>query len=130
LLVLFSLTTIAGCLSAPAFVGECWQPRLANRVEVAKLLPVGITLNTVTSFDSQRNPRSRVEYDLAKIGARIETNGKLCDKTGKEIRFFQRPSIGAHLFNIREIYESADRELTELKMSYTVIAIPSNHLAP
>src|SRR5215831_17472952 len=84
----FSLAVwlLAGCTTVPErmdllFDSNRQHLRLADRWAISKHLPYGLTLSTLIF------PDEILEEALAKVGATVGKNGKLYDRTGKEIYF-------------------------------------------
>jgi hypothetical protein len=103
---------LAGCSLSPAF--------LVDRPAIARCLPDGVRMDDFV----ERGPaglKITVGEKLARIGATPGRDGKLCDRSGRRIEFFQHYQGGMPL--PAGMMEEAQRHLEELKKTCTVIEI-------
>lgn len=115
---------LVGCVTVP--YKEYHPPRLANREEIARHLPTGVTLGTAVSGSG-----ASVEQELVNVGAFVADDGKLRDNTGKEIYFlYDGHGIGAYLREeqMREMEQEHDKQYEELNKKYRLIVLPSHQI--
>jgi hypothetical protein len=108
---------------------------VAQAVDYSKCLPTGITLETVVStkdlgFDTTTMTRKvatiKLEETLSKLGGKC-ISGKLVDKTGKEIKFYQLQGCwGNPPVNYLGILENQTKEIADLKKKFTVVELTCN----
>jgi hypothetical protein len=89
---------------------------LADRWAISKRLPYGLTLSTLIF------PDEILEEALAKVGATVGKNGKLYDRTGKEIYFDYCESGGGPPEDPEQV-RKRQTEFDELQAKYCVIRI-------
>jgi hypothetical protein len=101
----------------------------ADREAITKCLPSGIRLDTIASAYGPED-KITVEQELAKLGAIAGKDGKLHDKSGREIAFYHEPAEQGtpwgpdHLKTWNE--ESGQVPEEELRKKYTVITLTGN----
>jgi hypothetical protein len=91
---------------------------LANRPELIKSLPTGITIDDFVEVDSH-GWRVTVGMKLARLGAYVDHDGKIRDRSGRRIEFFRHYDGGMPPPPL--LMEAMSRSLHELKQSSTVI---------
>jgi hypothetical protein len=111
------------------------KPMVVKIIDVSECLPAGITLQTVVStkdlgFDTVTMTRKvatiNVKETLAKLGGRC-VSGKLVDKAGKEIRFYNLQGCwGNPPADYLEILETQTKEIADLKKKFTVVELTCN----
>jgi hypothetical protein len=109
LVVPFLLT---GCLLSPAY--------LVNRSELARSLPDNVKMDDFVEKD-WAGRKITVGMKLARLGAYSGPDGKLYDRTGRQIEFFRHYDGG--MPPPPGLLEEGYRRLDELKRTCTVIEI-------
>jgi hypothetical protein len=105
-------------------------PTLADREAVTAFLPSGIKLDTIAEYQWRSTLKGlkpvttyrevTVERRLAEVGAKV-VGGKLCDRSGREIRFYKHICLGTQLGD--GTVEAWHKELAQLRSRYTVIEV-------
>ena len=105
----------------------CGKSGLSNERAIASFLPEYVTLDTpLSQHDWEPDGGGPTVRDkLIELGASVR-DGKLCDASGKEIRFVIRHGGGdTHRFEERQAAQRAEEQ--ELKKQYTVVVLFIGH---
>ncbi len=90
-------------------------------------LPAGRKLTDVVSTGAGGANAITVEQTLNTLGASCTADGKLVDRTGKEIRFYQLVGCwGNPPENYLDILKKQADDIAQLKQQYTVIEMTCN----
>ena len=94
---------------------------------VGACLPAARKLTDVVSAGAGGANAITVEQTLNNLGATCTADGKLVDRTGKEIRFYQLTGCwGNPPENYLDILKKQADEIAQLKQQYTVIEMTCN----
>lgn len=99
----------------------------SGSASLSACLPAGKKLTDIVSVGAGGANPITVEQTLNGLGATCTPDGKLVDRTGKEIRFYQLTGCwGNPPENYLDILKKQADEIAQLKLQYTVIEMTCN----